>query len=105
MKVCAQVKNQVMQGDTCPIPIFVTIDGEVATPENIDAIKIGVGPFVDWWPNGGISSQKGIWLFPLTAERSARLPAGRNFVQARVTVGEYAVGTAVTEIFVGESVI
>lgn len=105
MGVCTAVKAKLMQGDAYPLPVYITIDGAIATPENVSGVKIRVGPFSDYWPQGGVTNEKGVWLFPLTAEKSARLPAGYNQVQARVYVDGYAVGTGVTRVLVGESVV
>ena len=99
------VKGKITQGDTYPIPVYVTVDGSIATPENISGLKLRIGKFTAWWPNGKLENENGVWLFPLTAEQSKRLDPGYNEVQARVSVGKYDVGTAVTKVYVGKSLI
>lgn len=98
-------QNALMQGDAFPIPVYVKIDGSVATKENIDALRIGIGPFTAKWPNGTLDEQNGVWLFPLTQEQSYQLTPGLVDVQAQVRVGKYTVGTAVTKVAVGKSLL
>lgn len=95
----------IMQGDAYPIPVYVKIDGSVATPENIDALRVRIGNMTDEYPNGTITEQRGVWLFPMTQAQSYGLMAGEVPVQAQVMRNGCVIGTAVTTVNVGKSIL
>lgn len=105
MTTTVAVNTTIMQGDAYPIPVYVKIDGSIATPDNIDGLRVKIGDFTDSYPKGGITAENGVWLFPMTQEQSYSLKVGVNPVQAQVMVGEYVVGTAVTTVNVGKSIL
>ena len=78
-----RVLNTIRQGDAYSLWITV-LDGDTEiTDQNITAIRIGVGKYQAYWPDGTLTYSDGSWGFPLTQEMTYDLTGAVN-VQTQV---------------------
>lgn len=78
-----RVLNAVRQGDAYNLRITV-LDGNVEiTDQNITGIRIGLGKYQAYWPDGTLAYNNGAWEFPMTQEMSYDLSGTVN-VQTQV---------------------
>ena len=73
----------IMQGDAYSIPVHITNDGELVTPETAETVEIAIGPLVKQDPVG-VSFLEGDWLFQLTQPEAFALSAAGAECKIRV---------------------
>lgn len=64
---------KIHQADQFSIAFSVKSDGVVLAPDNIEAIRIAVGYVVHEFPNGALTHENGMWMFPLTSSQTAHM--------------------------------
>ena len=78
--------NVIYQADQYCIPFKITRDGELITPDNVDAIRIGIGNVVQTYPGKLTCDGKENWLFYLESASSSRMN-GNTRGQVEIKVG------------------
>lgn len=76
----------IMQGDSYPLELTITSDGESLTDEGTQVVEIALGALVKTWP-GEVSFSGGVWLFPLSQQETFAMPAGEKTLCVRVKRG------------------
>lgn len=72
---------KIMQGDSYPIPIDITQDGVVITPEMVEDVEITVGSEIrKTLSDGGVSYDGGNWYFLLTQQETFSVSGNQEVV-------------------------
>lgn len=96
----------IYQGDQYLLPIKIKQGDTVISDEMVEKVRIGIGPFKDLYPDGGITYADGYWLFPLTETMTYDLLAGENKLQAQVNFpGNVVISSVVYEGEIGQSLL
>ena len=75
---------KIMQGDSYPIPIDITQDGVVITPEMVEDVEITVGKEIrKLYSTGDITFEDSTWYFLLTQQETFSI-SGANEVICRL---------------------
>lgn len=95
------------KGEQFAIPFEVKIGDEIATPENINGLRIKVFGRLHEWPNGNLTfdSDDNVWLYPLGENQTRGMLESRRSAQVAVKIGENILKTDVFEIEVKNSII
>ena len=96
---------KIMQGDSYPIPVDITQDGMVITPEMVEDLEITVGKEIrKLRSTGDITFEDGTWYFLLTQQETFSI-SGANEVICRLKypVSGYTHGTKVGNLNVVET--
>lgn len=100
---------KIMQGDSYPIPVEITQDGVIVTPEMVAEVEITVGKTVrKTYTSGGVFFTENMWYFLLTQEETFSLSGGYGVVvrlkypQVNNVVGKTAGVLTIQEIDNGE---
>ena len=101
----------IMQGDSYPIYIELTQDGDVLTPDQIAELEVCVGDQLRYlYSSGGVSFDKDSneWMIYPTQQETLGLEIGSHVVMVRVRyqsiVSEEVVGLNVGRIQVKDSI-
>lgn len=76
--------REIYQGSQFPIALQIQIDGAIATPDNVKAVRITFGHIEQTWPNGKLTFSNGYWIYNLTQEYSLKL-CGETPLQGQVS--------------------
>ena len=78
----------IRKGEQFVIPFEVKLGEEIATPENIDGLRLKVVDRLCEWPDGELEydDENNVWNYPLTQEQSLAFHAGPRQAQVAVRV-------------------
>lgn len=95
------------KGEQFAIPFEVKIGDEIATPADLDGLRIKVFGKLHEWPGGGLTfdSEENVWLYPLGEDQTRGILDGPKPAQVAVKLGENILKTDVFEIEVKNSII
>ena len=84
----------IMQGDSYPIPVEITQDGIVITPEMVEDVEVTVGKTVrKTLSGGGVTFEDNTWYFLLSQEESfSMVNSQRVIVRLKYPVTGYTLG-------------
>ena len=84
------IKVNIHKGEQFIIPFEVKIGEDLATPENIDGLRIKVVDKLCEWPDGELEfdAVNNVWQYPLTEAQSLLFMAGTRKAQVSVMVGD-----------------
>ena len=77
----------IFQGESYPIVMAITLNGEPLTPEQVKAVEVSVGDFLTLNSTDGqvgFDEESRKWFFLPSQEQTMRLPPGYHRVQGRV---------------------
>lgn len=85
---------KIMQGDSYPIPVEITQDGAVVTPEMVEDVEITVGKAVrKTMTGGGVTFEDNTWYFLLSQEESFSMVSQQSvIVRLKYPVTGYTLG-------------
>ena len=71
-KFLSNIIAVIHQGDQYYLPITITNDNILITPDNIDDIRIKVGGVIKKYSNNTLLFENETWLFPITQKNSLK---------------------------------
>lgn len=95
------------KGEQFILPFEVKIGEDLATPENIDGLRIKVVDKLCEWPDGELSfdSENNMWEYPLTEAQSLMFMSGPRKAQVAVMLGDVILKSDVFTLDVKDSII
>ncbi len=95
------------KGEQFAIPFEVKIGNEIATPDDLDGLRIKVFGKLQEWPGGGLTfdSEENAWLYPLGENQTRGMLENRTSAQVAVKLGNDILKTDVFELEVKNSII
>lgn len=95
----------IRQGDQYMIPMTVSNNGTIMTPDIVDGMRIMIGKYMEVYPGGELDfdSDTDKWLFPLTEKMSYALKSGTVTAQAQFKIADSVIGTEKIEIAVEDT--
>lgn len=95
------------KGEQFIIPFEVKIGDDLATPDNIDGLRIKIVDTMHEWPDGELSfdDENDVWEYPLAEAQSAAFLAGTRKAQVAVRIGDVILKTDVFQLNVKDSII
>lgn len=95
------------KGEQFAIPFEVKIGDAIATPDNIDGLRIKVLGKLQEWPGGGLTfdSENNVWLYPLAESQTRGIMDGAKPAQVAVKLGDNILKTDVFDLDVKNSII
>lgn len=92
---------KIMQGDSYPIPVEVTQDGLVVTPDMVSEVEITIGDAVrKTYTSGGVFFEENMWYFLLTQEETFTLEGETVYLRLKYPGTNNVVGTRVGNLSV-----
>lgn len=92
----------IYQADIYDIPITITLGDEIASPDNVDDVRIAIGEMVRSYRKGELRFEEGEWIFPLSEE--TRKMSGIFQGQAEIVMSDNKLHTAVFAVKFAPSV-
>lgn len=92
----------IYQADIYDIPITITLEDEVVSPDNVDDVIIAIGEMVRSYKKGTLKFDEGQWIFPLSEE--TRKMSGVFQGQAEIVISNDKLHTAVFSVKFAPSV-
>jgi hypothetical protein len=92
----------IYQADIYDIPITITLGDDIASPDNVDDVRIAIGEMVRSYRKGDLRFEEGEWIFPLSEE--TRKMTGVFQGQVEIIKGDNVLHTAVFNIKFAPSV-
>ena len=94
------------QGEQFRVPFTVKVWGDIATPENIDGLKIKLDRIQREYPGDlEYDETEQVWLFPLYEEDTLDLMTGSRNCQIAVKIGTDILKTDVFGVSIKNSII
>ena len=95
------------KGEQFSIPFDVKINDVIATPEDIDGVRIKVFGKLRSWPDGELTydAEENAWLYPLDQDQTRGKLPGASEAQVAVKIGNDILKTDVFGIEVKNSII
>ena len=95
------------KGEQYAIPFDVKINDVIATPEDIDGVRIKVFGKLHSWPDGELTydDEENAWLYPLDQDQTRGKLPGASEAQGAVKIGNDILKTDVFGIEVKNSII
>lgn len=92
----------IYQSDIYDIPITITLEDEVVSPDNVDDVIIAIGEMVRSYKKGTLKFDEGQWIFPLSEETHKM--SGVFQGQAEIVISNDKLHTAVFSVKFAPSV-
>lgn len=92
------------QGDQYYVPFTINIDGTIATPENVDDVRISIGGISGVYSKGTIKYADGKWMLFVTKKATEKMFKS-SIAQIEVRVGDSYIHSAPKIISVGDSIL
>jgi hypothetical protein len=92
----------IYQADIYDIPITITLEDDVVSPDNVDDVIIAIGEMVRSYKKGTLKFDEGQWIFPLSEE--TRKMSGVFQGQAEIVISNDKLHTAVFSVKFAPSV-
>ena len=95
------------KGEQFSIPFDVKINDVIATPEDLDGVRIKVFGKLREWPDGELTydDEENAWLYPLDQDQTRGKLPGASEAQVAVKIGNDILKTDVFGIEVKNSII
>lgn len=95
------------KGEQFAILLEVKIDEDLATPENIDGLRIKFVDKLCEWPDGELEydNENNVWCYPLAEAQSLLFLAGPRKAQVAVKIGDAILKSDVFTLDVKDSII
>ena len=92
------------QGDQYYVPFTINMDGTMATPENVDDVRISIGGISGIYSKGTIKYADGKWMLFVTKKATEKMFKS-TIAQVEVHVGDAYTHSAPKTVSVGDSIL
>lgn len=101
---CRMVEFIIHQGDQYYLPFKIDIGGTMATPENVDDVRISVGGISGVYSKGTIKYTDGKWMLFVTKKATEKMFKS-TVAQVEVRVGDSYTHSSPKIVSVGDSIL
>lgn len=95
------------KGEQFLIPFVINIGNDIASPSNIDGLRIKIAGRLCEWPDGELvyNDNDEAWLYPLTETQSLAMSSGKRQAQVAVKLGDSILKSDIIFINVKDTII
>lgn len=92
------------QGDQYYVPFTINMGGTIATPENVDDVRISIGGISGVYSKGTIKYADGKWMLFVSKKATEKMFKS-TIAQVEVRVGDVYTHSATKIVSVGDSIL